>query len=308
MLSHQYFLRFFPSGSRATATIALVAAILFWAGNSVAGRMSIGVVPPVALAFWRWFFAFVCLLLITWRQLREHRNSIWRYRYRLLMLAVLSITTFNTLLYLAAQSTQAVNIALIQTSLPLVTILLSIFLLNEIPRVRQVVGLLIILSGLLYVISRGEWQQLLMLQSQQGDLYMLVAVTCWGLYSVLYKRFAIPLSGIVILTVLVGIGMPVLLPFYLWEYSVVGGFAVTFQSVALLVYVTVFASILSYLAWNNGVRVLGSSSASLFNSLMPVFVALLAFLFLGESLHSYHFVGGGLILMGLWLALHRRHA
>ncbi|GAA4650255.1 DMT family transporter [Kistimonas scapharcae] len=270
--------------------------------------MSIGVVPPVALAFWRWFFAFVCLLLITWRQLHEHRKSIWCYRYRLLMLAVLSITTFNTLLYLAAQSTPAVNIALIQTSLPLVTIVLSIFLLREIPRLRQVIGLLIILAGLLYVICRGEWQQLLLLKSHQGDLYMLVAVTFWGLYSVLYKRFAIPLPGIVILTVLVGIGMPVLLPFYLWEYSLVGGFAVTFQSVALLVYVTVFASILSYLAWNNGVRVLGSSSASLFNSLMPVFVAFLAFLFLGESLHPYHFVGGGLILTGLWLALHRRHA
>ncbi|WP_211824304.1 DMT family transporter [Kistimonas asteriae] len=308
MLNSQGYARFLPSGNRAAATIALVAAILFWAGNSVAGRMSIGVVPPVALAFWRWFFAFVCLLLITWRQIHAHRGTIWRYRYCLLTLAVLSITTFNTLLYLAAQSTQAVNIALIQTSLPLVTLLLSIFLLNEIPRLRQVMGLLIILAGLLYVISRGEWQQLLQLKSQRGDLYMLVAVTFWGLYSVLYKRFAIPLPGIVILTVLVGIGMPVLMPFYLWEYSLVGGFALTFQSVALLIYVTVFASILSYLAWNNGVRVLGSSSASLFNSLMPVFVAFLAFLFLGESLHSYHFVGGGLILTGLWLALHRRHA
>ncbi len=288
------------------ATLALVAAILFWAGNSVAGRMSIGVVPPVALAFWRWFFAFVCLLLMTWRQLYVHRATIWSYRYRLLILAVLSVTTFNTLLYLAAQSTQAVNIALIQTSLPLVTIILSIFLLNEIPRLRQVMGLLIILAGLLYVISRGEWRQLLLLQSQRGDLYMLVAVTCWGLYSVLYKRFAIPLPGIVILSVLVGIGMPVLLPFYLWEYSLVGGFAVSFHSMALLAYVTVFASILSYLAWNNGVRMLGSNSASLFNSLMPVFVALLAFLFLGESLHAYHFTGGGLIMAGLWLALHHR--
>ncbi len=292
-----------PDRTKLTAVFCLVAGILFWAGNSIAGRLSVGAIPPVSLAFWRWVFAFIVLLPFAWPQLRGKKPLIWKHRYQLLILAVLSISCFNTLLYLAAQTTQALNIVLIQTSLPLLTFLFSFLLLKQLPTKRQIIGLLFISIGLATVLSRGNLQHLINLEGHTGDILMITAVSAWGLYSVLLKRFSIPLPGVALLSLQIGIGVILLMPFYLIEFHSKGGFELNQKTLLLIAYVALFASILSYLSWNNGVKVLGSNAASMFNGLLPIFTALLALLILKEPLYSYHFIGGGFIILGLKYSL-----
>ncbi|WP_330927268.1 DMT family transporter [Candidatus Sororendozoicomonas aggregata] len=281
----------------------LVVTVFFWAGNSIAGRMSAGMIPPVSLNFWRWTLAFILLLPFTGKSLLSQWPVIYRHKWLLLTLGLLSIASFNTLLYQAAQTTQALNITLIQTSLPLMTFMLSFILLKESPSKRQVVGLLLILAGLLIILTRGNLQQWELLKSNTGDFYMLVAVFAWGLYTVLLRRFSPPIGDLNLLTILIGVGIILLLPFYFFELFTVGGFALNIHSGSLLVYVTLFSSIVSYLCWNHGVKTLGSNTSSMFTSLMPVFTALIGSTLLGEPLHGYHFAGGIFIFCGLWLAL-----
>ncbi|WP_304639901.1 EamA family transporter, partial [Pseudomonas sp.] len=97
-------------------------------------------------------------------------------------------------------------------------------------------------------------------------------------------------------------GVPLLLPFYLWEFGQTGSLPLTPHSLGAIAYTAVLASLMAYLAWNNGVRVLGPGTASLFSYLMPVFAALLGVLLLGEALYWYHFLGGALTFLGLLLA------
>ncbi|MGI9273634.1 MAG: DMT family transporter [Endozoicomonas sp.] len=288
------------------AIAGLVLATVCWGGNSVAGRLSVGEIPPVALSFWRWTLAFVILLLFCGRKVVAERQVIWRYKGKLVLLAITSITSFNTLLYIAAQTTQAVNITLVQISLPVVAIVLSIPLLKVFPSKRELLGVLIALPGLLVIFSHGNLSALAELRFGRGDMIMMLATCCWGLYTVLLKRFSIPLNGLVLLTVLVGMGLCFLSPFYLWEYSLKGGFELDANTALLLTYVVLFASLTAYLSWNHGVAVLGANTASMFNFLIPVFSASFAIPILGESLHGYHLVGASFIFSGIWLATRNR--
>ncbi len=287
---------------RHLAILGLILATFCWGGNSVAGRFSVGEVPPVALAFWRWIIAFLILLPFTAKQIVDQRKLIFRKKKQLLLLAVFSITSFNTLLYFSAQTTPAVNIGLIQTALPVIAMLLSIPLLKTWPNRYQVFGAVVAFPGLLLIFSDGNFNNLARLQFGQGDLIMMLATVFWGIYTVLLKRFALPLSEIVQLTVLIGVGVTLLAPFYLWELMLVGRFEVSREVIFLYSYVVLFPSLVAYICWNYGVRTLGASNAAMFNFLMPVFAATMAIPILGETLQTWHFFSAGLIFTGLWFS------
>ena len=294
------------SYSTFVAVIAVVCTTLFWGGNSVAGRMSVGEIPPISFAFWRWLLALAILLPFTARDLWTHRAVLQQYKWKLVILAIPSITVFNTMVYLSASTTPAVNISLIQTALPLFTILLSIVLLGIWPHGLQLLGMAIAFAGLLTIISRGDLSVLASLQVGTGECLMLFATLCWSFYTVLLNRFKIPVTGASLLTILVTIGVTLLLPFYLMELKQVGGFALTLPRAGLLVYVSLFASVLAYTFWIIGTHTLGSNNIAMFNYLIPVFAAVLAWLILGEKLYAYHIAGAGLIFGGLWLAVRKR--
>ncbi|WP_252178234.1 DMT family transporter [Endozoicomonas sp. 4G] len=283
------------------AITGLVLATFCWGANLVAGRMSVGDIPPVALSFWRWALAFVILFSFTGKQLIKQRKVIFQSRYQLLVLGFFSITCFNTLLYIAAQSTQAVSLALIQIALPVITMILAVPLLNIFPKKRQLFGMGMAIPGLLTIFSKGEWSSLASLNFGRGDMIMFVATCCWGCYTVLLKRFELPVSGAQLLTTLIGIGVIILLPFYLWELSIKGGFTVSLKALYLISYAVLFASLIAYMSWNFGVSVLGANTAAMFNFLIPVFSAVLAIPMLGETLYQYHLMGAGLIFAGLWI-------
>lgn len=277
---------------------------LFWAGNALVARMVRDDIPPIALGFWRWSLALMILLPFVapslWRARAEIRAGGWR----LVVLSAVGICIYNTLLYSAAHTTEAINITLLTTCLPMATFVLAGLLLRDWPRPIAWIGMLIAACGLIVLISRGQWQRLANLAFTPGDLLMLLAVMDWALYSVLLRRWArwiqvpaLPLLGLTIL-----IGVPLMLPLYLYEYAQVGGFALSAENLAAIGYTAVFASLFSYFAWTFGVQVVGASKASMSSYMMPVFTALLGWLILDEHLAGFHLVGALLIFAGLLLA------
>ncbi len=290
------------------AVAAVILATLFWGGNSVAARLSVGDLPPLAFSFWRWVIALCLLLPFTANDLWQHRTALLRYKWYLIALAIPSIATFNTMIYLAAPATPAVNISLIQTSLPLFTIGLSILILKEWPLRQQLFGIAIAFTGLLTIISRGDINTILTLQFGGGEWLMLFATLCWSLYTVLLNHFKLPITGAPLLTVLMGIGIVALLPFYLVELYIRGGFETSLPNLSLLAYVAIFPSVAAYIIWIRCTRILGSSNIAMFNYLIPVFAALLAYPILGEPVYTYHLLGAMLIFGGLWLAVRKGKA
>lgn len=257
-------------------------------------------VPPIGLAFWRWFVGFLIVSKFAWPYLKSDWSNVLRHWKIILVLSVLGIATFNTLLYIGLHSTTAINGALIQSTMPLVIVVISYLLFRDTVTPVQALGIAISLSGAIAIITRGSWQTLATLSLNPGDLWIFVAVISYAAYSSLLRlRPAIhPLS---FLAVTFALGAIILLPLYVWE-NLTGQImqlnAVTVLSVS---YVAIFPSILAYICYNRGVELVGANRAGLFLYLMPLFGSLMAMLFLGESFQFFHAIGMSLILIGMLL-------
>ncbi|NRH28624.1 DMT family transporter [Pseudomonas sp. MS19] len=293
------------NNSRMLAMAGLLLAVLCWSGNALVARAFNGEIPPFTLAFWRWLLALSLLLPFVIRPLLRHRQALRNAGWRLLVLAATGVAAYNSLLYTAAHSTAAINITLVNTCLPLMTFIGGGLLLGEWPLRRAWFGMALAALGLLVLISRGSFATLQTLSFNRGDLIMLVAVADWALYSLLLRRWASylqPIPPLALLGMLMLLGVPMIMPFYLYELSQGATFTPTPSTLAAIGYTAVFASLVAYLAWNHGIRVMGAAKAALTNYLMPVFTAILGWLLLDEGLQGFHWVGGALIFSGLLLA------
>jgi len=279
---------------------------LFWGGNAVAGRMAAGLVPPLSLAFWRWLFAFLILLPFGLPRVLAQKETVVRHWKLLCLLAASSVTAYNSFLYVALTTTTAVNATLVSAAIPVAIVSLSWLWFREGVWPRQAAGILLSLAGVLMVIARGELQTLLSLSLHAGDLWALAAVASWSLFSVVLRRYPTGLDSLALLTVQVGVGTLFILPLYLAELALGGGFALSWTAAGLISYVAVFPSLVAYGLWNLGVVRLGAGTAGLYVNLIPVFTALLAIPLLGESFRWFHGAGMVMIFAGIWLATLQR--
>lgn len=281
--------------------LLLSLAVLFWAGNSIVGRVFAEDIPPVALVFWRWTVAVVILTPLCfkafWRDLPMIRLH-WRY---VMVQGAFSITAFNALLYWGLHYTNVVNTSLIQATMPVLTLVFSLWLLKKGVTRWAGVGIALSLCGVAWVVMRGDFHTLQTLAVNQGDLIILVAMMAWAIYTVLLSKMPSGISRMAIAYAMVLSGLLFLTPLYAWEWAVFGGFDLTEETIWAFVYVGIFPSVLSLLCWNRGVELVGANVAGSFLNLMPFYGAVLAVLLLGEQLYSYHWVGVGLIFSGIYL-------
>ncbi len=284
----------------------LALAQLLWAGNSILARGTVGEVPPVALSFWRWAVAAAVLLPFVAGRLRAEWPQLLAHAREIALLSLLGVAAFNTLHYIAAQTTTAINVTLINQTLPIATLPLAWWLLGQRPTGRQTLGAALALCGALLIVSRGSLATLTGLGFVPGDLLMVLAVVLWGVYTVLFRRFAIAIDPLALLAATIVLALPVLFPLYLAELVLAGGFHVTPGNLAVIAYIATGPSIAAFLLWNHGVRTVGPNGAAVTNYLHPLFVISLAIPVLGERLVAYHYAGGGLVLAGVALALSGR--
>lgn len=291
----------------ATAVGCLLLANMIWAGNALLARYaSGGDLQPMTMNFLRWSMGALVLLPFCAKAIYQHKAIWlkWDVFKKLLSLATLGMVVYNSLLYASAHHTTAINIALLNTCIPLATFMAAGVLMGQWPKAVSWLGLSIAALGLLYLISRGNIEALLQLQFNQGDLWMLVAVLAWSVYTVLLKLWAakLGLPPLTMLNVLMCVAVVLMLPLASWEVAQFGLPSLNATNIGILVYIGIAASIVSYVAWNYGVAQVGPAKASLALYTMPVFSSILSYVLLGESLQSYHWIGGGIIVGGLLLA------
>jgi drug/metabolite transporter (DMT)-like permease len=283
-----------------SAFLLLTMTALFWAGNSVVGRAARDLVPPVALAFWRWLVAFLIVLVVAWPQLKRDRAVLAAHWKAVLLLGLLAVAAFNTLLYSGLQYTTALNAVLMQSAQPPLILLAGFLLFGERARPAQIVGVLLSLFGVLAIVGRGDLATLLRLDLNLGDAIILGAVLVWVLYSVLL-RWRPQVHALSFLAVTFAIGWIAILPLYAAELAAGRRIAPVPGSAMALAYVALFPSLIAYAFFNRGVELIGAGRAGVFLNLMPVFGSLLAVGFLGERFTAAHAVGILLISGGILL-------
>lgn len=282
--------------------LLLVLTTLFWSGNFVLSRGMHADIPPLALSFWRWALALAIMLAFSSRIFLSQRAIVYRERRFIIIQGLLGVTGFNSLIYLAVQTTTAVNAVLINSCVPILIALCSLVLFKEPLSRRQWAGILVSLSGVALIIVAGDLSSLVGLEFNRGDLLVLCAGLAWALYSVNLKRFPADLHPFSYLVGIMIAGVLGILPFYLVELRMGFGLSINGPTLITIVYVAIFPSVLAFIFWNRAVRDIGANRAGIFIHLMPVFSSIMAILFLGESIELFHLQGIGLVFAGIFLA------
>ena len=182
-----------------SAWILLILANLFWAANIVLGRGVVGMVPPIALAFWRWFGAFLVAVPFAWPYLKRDLPTLLRHWPLMLLLSATGIATYNTMSYIGLTDTTALNVLLLQSAGPLVIIVWALVLFGERPTLWQSAGVMLSLFGVAVIAGHGSLEKLLHLQVNRGDLWIVAAMVIYGVYAAIFRvrPSAHPLSFLV---------------------------------------------------------------------------------------------------------------
>jgi drug/metabolite transporter (DMT)-like permease len=285
-------------GSRSLAYLLLALAMLFWAGNWVLGRALRDAFEPFTLNFLRWALATLILAPFALPEVRAQLPVIRRHWRILLLLSLTGVSLFHAMVYLGLRSTTTVNAILLNSSLPLFILACAWSLERERSTPRQVGGMLLSLAGIAVIVSRGDPAGLLRLEVHAGDLWILLAMPVWGVYSVLLKRRPPQLGGVAFLFVISAIGTLLLVPAAVlapprWPGT---------EAALGVLYIAVFASVFAFICWNRGVEIVGANVAGFTLHLLPLFGTALAILFLGEAFRAFHAVGVATIVAGVVVA------
>ena len=280
----------------------LALATLFWAGNFNLGRAISDEVPPIGLSFWRWTVAFIILLPFAYGPMKQQWPALKQHIGLTLVLSLSGVAAFNSLVYLAVQTTTAINVALIQSTSPILIIVISTVFWATKASAQQWLGVLISLAGAGVILIRGDFAALANLDFKPGDLWMLAAASCWAIYTALLRKLPRELKGLPFLGYSMLFGAIMILPFYLSETLNGKPMPVSTTSLSGIAYVSIFASLLAFLFWNNAASRIGANHTGQFLHLIPVFGITIATLVLDEKLQDFHFVGILLVAIGLLLA------
>ena len=289
----------------ASLPLAYATAVLCWllsAGVYIAAKWVAPEMPPWALCFWRLALACAILLPIVHRHHGAMAALVRTRAAEVLIVGAIGLTLCQGMIFTGLNYTDATTAGIIMALSPIMTMVLARFVLGEPLGAWKALGALLALTGMIVIVARGDLAALLRLQFNPGELWIVGSALCWGLYTVLLRRskFGIELLPIVVL--LLGAGAIAALPFYLWELYVGERSALHMNGLLALAYVAGPGGALMYYLYNRSVETLGAGRASMLLYLQTLFVAILAYLFLGESLHDYDLAGAAFIVAGLVLA------
>jgi drug/metabolite transporter (DMT)-like permease len=289
-----------------TAILLLIPPLL-WAGNAIVGRLVHELIPPLTLNFFRWVLAFVLLLPIAHQALR--RNSpLWPNWRHYGLLGLLGVGCYNSLQYLALQTSTPINVTLVASSTPVFMLGMGALFFKQVVRKRQIFGALLSITGVLLVLCRGDWQTLANVHLVLGDVFVIIATVCWAWYSWLLAHTQEPTqirsNWAYFLISQMAFGLAWSGAFTAAEWTGYTGLVDVHMEwgwplAAALIYVAVGPSLLAYRCWGLGVQRVGPNIAGFFANLTPLFAATMSAIALGELPQMYHIAAFVMIIGGI---------
>ena len=283
--------------------LALVATIL-WAGNFIISRSVHTLIGPISLAFYRWLLATILLLPIGWRAYKDNWVVIKANYAYFFWVSLTGISLFNTFVYFAGHYTTAINMALIgTTSSPIFASLLALIFLKERMGINRIIGMIICITGILLLLSKGSWEKLWLFHFSTGDLWVLGGAFAFAIYNVLVRKKPTGVSSLHFLIIVFTLGTLMLFPFFLAETITATTSTQWNQELLIsILYLGLGTSAISFLCWNIALHKLGTGRTVLFGNLIPVFSTLEAVWLLHEQINWTHLVSGLLVVLGLVIA------
>ena len=288
------------SRAYSSAPFLLFLATLGWGSNTIASRLAVGEISPMLLIFFRWGFVVVILLSLYWRQMIDEWPIIRPRLKWLLIMGGCGLSLFNAFFYIAAHSTTAVNLGIIQSTMPGMILLGSFMFFGDRINRLQFSGLLLTLLGVGVIVTQGSFEQLMQLTFNHGDLLMIFACSFYAMYTVGLKSRP-KISGMVMLAYFSVAAFLMTIPLMIFESFIYGTVMPGVKGFAIVFYIAIVPSFLSQIFFMRGVDLIGPGSAGLYANLVPIFSAIMAVLLLSEEFALFHLAAMLLVFGGIGL-------
>ena len=263
-------------------------------------------IPPFTLNFYRWTFAWLILAPFTLNEIFQKKNYILENINLIIILGITSITVFNSIVYFSLNFTQVISGVLMISTIPVMIIFFCWILKIEKTNFYQILGVIFSLLGVVVIVTKADLDKLLSLNFNKGDLWMVVAMFSWAMYSALLRKKKFELSQISLLQVIISTGLILLLPAYLIEMALGHQVNINLPFMLTLSYVVLFPGLVSFIFWIKGIALIGSNRSGIFLHLMPIFSTILAIIIFEEKFMIYHLIGAALIIVGIILSSRKK--
>ncbi len=290
------------------AYLFLILTTLFWGGNFIVGKAaSLFDIPPFTLNFYRWTFAWLILAPFTLKEIIAKKNYIISNIKLILILGITSITIFNSIVYYSLNFTQVISGVLMISTIPVMIIAFCWLLKIEKTNIYQIMGVIFSLLGVVFIITKADLSILLNLNFNKGDLWMVVAMFSWALYSALLRKKKLEISQLSLLQTIISAGLVFLLPAYLIELLLGYKANINLPFILTLSYVVLFPGLASFILWIKGISIIGSNRSGIFLHLIPIFSTMMAIIIFKEKFMIYHLIGAILIITGIILSSKKKN-
>ncbi|XOS92042.1 DMT family transporter [Brevibacillus laterosporus] len=275
-------------------------ATLLWGSNFLVGKNILHHVPPFTLGFLRWSFALIVLLPFTWKSLCENWEFYLKFWREILVMGFLGIALFTGLVYWGMEHTNTVNASLLSSLSPIFITIVAYFMLHERINSNQIIGILLSLLGVLWIVSKGHIGTFADIRLNNGDIVLILSNVLMAIYSVMLRKTADRLPGLIGFTLIVFAGVLTSVPLMMVEVSFRPVQLFLWENLWSIAYLGIFSSVIAFFCWTKTVHFLGPTKASPFMNVVPVFATMFAVLFLREELLFSQIVGGVLVLLGVY--------
>ncbi len=277
-----------------------ISSTIIWSGNFIVSRYAIHLAGPISLAFFRWATATICMFPFAFTALKKEWPIFKENKLYFFLMGLFGFAVYNTLIYTAGHYATAINMALFGSTVnPVVAALLGAWLVNEKLHWKNITGIFLCIIGTLYLLTKGDFMNIIHFKIGAGDLWMIAAGCCFGTYNVFVKKKPIGISNNSFLLCLFALGAIMLLPAALFEMNYVQPVVYNTHLLWAVLYIGIGNSTISYLIWSNAIQKIGAGKASLFLTLGPILSSFEAVLFLNERFDNAQIISGCIIIIGI---------
>jgi len=280
-----------------------VLATLIWSGNFIVARGINKQIPPVSLNFYRWLSASLIIFPFAIKKFKIEWPVVKQSWHYFFWISLTGVSLFNTFVYIGGHYTTAINLALIgTTSSPIFSVILARIFLKEKIGWLKIMGIMLCIAGILFLLSRGDFRNLLSFRFSKGDGWILLAALTFAVYNTMVKKKPPTITHINFLFIVFSFGTILLFPFYLWELFHTVPVEWSLKLLSAILYLSIGASVISFLIWNIAIHKLGAGRTALFGNLIPIFTSMEAVIILHEQFTWIHILSMILVFAGIMLA------
>ena len=272
------------------------------ASNLVVGRGGVEYVPPISLAFWRWFFVILILLPFTYKKIFYNIKALKKEWKKLFFLGFTGCGICGAFPFMAGVTTTVANMGIIYTSSPIFIIILSVMFFKDRINSSRIIGLFLCLVGVLAIISKGKIDLLLNFKFTSGDLWMVGAAIGWAIYSIYLLNWKSNFSLMARFTLIALFGALSLFPFYILEEIFYFNTVFNNDFFFWVLFAAISPGIIAFTLYTKVQKYVGASLAGFTLYIFSIYSAIYGIIIFDEELLNFHYFGAIFVFTGVYLA------